>query len=53
MTVAWAAYGPLSRMYATRLVCNKPLGRNECLESFRFGGRLVLDPAKERPESDA
>jgi hypothetical protein len=35
-------------MYATCLFCNKPLGRNESLESFPVGRRLAFDAAKGR-----
>jgi len=35
-------------MYATCLFCNRPLGRNETLESFPVGRRLAYDAAKGR-----
>ena len=35
-------------MYATCLFCNKPLGRNEALETFPVGERLAFDAAKGR-----
>src|SRR4051812_13348307 len=35
-------------MYATCLFCNKPLGKNEALETFPVGKRLAFDAAKGR-----
>ncbi|MEW5918680.1 MAG: hypothetical protein AB1762_19920 [Gemmatimonadota bacterium] len=35
-------------MYATCLFCNKPLGRNESIETFPVGERLAFDAAKGR-----
>jgi hypothetical protein len=35
-------------MYSTCLFCNKPLGRNEALETFPVGERLAFDAAKGR-----
>jgi hypothetical protein len=35
-------------MFATCIFCNKPLGRNESLESFPVGERLAFDPARGR-----
>jgi hypothetical protein len=35
-------------MYSTCLFCNKPLGRNEAVETFPVGKRLAFDSAKGR-----
>ena len=35
-------------MYSTCLFCNKPLGRNESVETFPVGKRLAFDEAKGR-----
>lgn len=35
-------------MFATCIFCNKPLGRNESIESFPVGERLAFDPARGR-----
>ncbi len=35
-------------MYSTCLFCNRPLGRNEAIESFPVGRRLAFDAAKGR-----
>lgn len=35
-------------MFSTCIFCNKPLGRNESIESFPVGERLAFDPARGR-----
>lgn len=35
-------------MFSTCIFCNRPLGRNESLESFPVGERLAFDPARGR-----
>jgi len=35
-------------MFSTCIFCNKPLGRNESIETFPVGERLAFDPARGR-----